>query len=317
MGQARADGGASSPAPRPASARASPTAFAAEGADVVVADLVDGGGGRRRARRRSPARRPRGAVRARPTSATRRSVRAHGRRRRRRLGRVDILVNNAGIFTESLLEDMPVEDWDRVVGTSTCAARSCAPASLIGQMLERRDGDHQHRLPARADRRRGGRPLLGQQGRRHRVHQGAGARGGHAGRPRQRHRARPDPDAAAGRRDARSGAAPSSPSCRSAASARSPRSTPTAVLLASADGSYYVGQTLGAQRRRRDALEPGYHRALARGDHDDWTSPEVVAAARARTCGWSASSTATSAGWPGPRRSTSTSSRTSWSRAWA
>src|SRR5438132_107929 len=33
-------------------------------------------------------------------------------------GRVDILVNNAGIFTQSLLENLPVSDWDRVVGVN-------------------------------------------------------------------------------------------------------------------------------------------------------------------------------------------------------
>ena len=56
-----------------------------------------------------------------------------------RFGRVDILVNNAGIFTESLLEDMPVEDWDRVVNTNLRGTFLCIRA-LIGQMLERGDG---------------------------------------------------------------------------------------------------------------------------------------------------------------------------------
>jgi 3-oxoacyl-[acyl-carrier protein] reductase len=31
---------------------------------------------------------------------------------------VDILVNNAGIFTQSLLETMPIEDWDRVLNVN-------------------------------------------------------------------------------------------------------------------------------------------------------------------------------------------------------
>lgn len=36
----------------------------------------------------------------------------------RHYGRVDILVNNAGIFTQSLVETLPVEDWDRVIATN-------------------------------------------------------------------------------------------------------------------------------------------------------------------------------------------------------
>jgi NAD(P)-dependent dehydrogenase (short-subunit alcohol dehydrogenase family) len=52
---------------------------------------------------------------------------------------VDILVNNAGIFTESLLEDMSIEDWDRVVNTNLRGTFLCT-RMLIGQMLERRDG---------------------------------------------------------------------------------------------------------------------------------------------------------------------------------
>ncbi|MST31737.1 SDR family oxidoreductase [Acidimicrobiaceae bacterium USS-CC1] len=51
-------------------------------------------------------------------------------------GRVDILVNNAGIFTESRLEDMPLEDWDRVIAVNLRGTFLCTRA-LIGQMLER------------------------------------------------------------------------------------------------------------------------------------------------------------------------------------
>ena len=56
-----------------------------------------------------------------------------------RFGRVDILVNNAGIFTESLLEKMSVDDWDRVVNTNLRGTFLCSRA-LINQMLERGDG---------------------------------------------------------------------------------------------------------------------------------------------------------------------------------
>jgi NAD(P)-dependent dehydrogenase (short-subunit alcohol dehydrogenase family) len=54
-------------------------------------------------------------------------------------GRVDILVNNAGIFTESLLENMPIEDWDHVLGVNLRGTFLCSRA-LVGQMLERGDG---------------------------------------------------------------------------------------------------------------------------------------------------------------------------------
>ncbi len=53
-----------------------------------------------------------------------------------RFGRVDILVNNAGIFTQSLLADMPVADWDRVVNVNLRGTFLCT-RTLIGQMLDR------------------------------------------------------------------------------------------------------------------------------------------------------------------------------------
>ncbi len=56
-----------------------------------------------------------------------------------RFGRIDILVNNAGIFTESLIERMPIEDWDRVVNTNLRGTFLCIRA-LLGQMLERGEG---------------------------------------------------------------------------------------------------------------------------------------------------------------------------------
>lgn len=49
-------------------------------------------------------------------------------------GRVDVLVNNAGIFTQSLLADLPVADWDRVLGVNLRGTFLCTRA-LIGPML--------------------------------------------------------------------------------------------------------------------------------------------------------------------------------------
>src|SRR5262249_26801481 len=55
------------------------------------------------------------------------------------LGRVDILVNNAGIFTQSLLENLPVADWDRVVGVNLRGTFLCT-RFLLPHMLKQRSG---------------------------------------------------------------------------------------------------------------------------------------------------------------------------------
>ena len=51
-------------------------------------------------------------------------------------GRVDILVNNAGIFTQSLLEDLSVADWDRVLAVNLRGTFLCT-RFLISPMLDR------------------------------------------------------------------------------------------------------------------------------------------------------------------------------------
>jgi 3-oxoacyl-[acyl-carrier protein] reductase len=67
------------------------------------------------------------------------SVQAMAERVLDHYGRVDVLVNNAGIFTQSLLEDMPVADWDRVVAVNLRGPFLCSRA-LLGQMLQRGSG---------------------------------------------------------------------------------------------------------------------------------------------------------------------------------
>lgn len=99
-------------------------AFAQEGADIAVVDIES-------------------EERAAPVLA---AIRGHGRRAEfvradvsdevsvrsmaeevmANFGRVDILVNNAGIFTQDLLENMDVSDWDTVLGV-ICAEHSCVP----------------------------------------------------------------------------------------------------------------------------------------------------------------------------------------------
>ena len=56
-----------------------------------------------------------------------------------RCGRVDILVQNAGIYPYTSLPDIPVEEWDAVLGVNLrgCFSRSrralarCAPSSTV------------------------------------------------------------------------------------------------------------------------------------------------------------------------------------------
>jgi 3-oxoacyl-[acyl-carrier protein] reductase len=159
-------------------------------------------------------------------------------------GRVDILVNNAGIFTQSLLADMPVADWDRVVGVNLRGTFLCT-RMLIGQMLERGSG----RVINIASQ-------LGQIGGTEVAHYCA-SKAGVIGLTK-----------ALAREVSGSGVlvnaiAPGpiltplldgeTDEWRSAKLAELPMGrfgtvaevTPTAVLLASEDGSYYAGQTLG------------------------------------------------------------------------
>jgi 3-oxoacyl-[acyl-carrier protein] reductase len=53
-----------------------------------------------------------------------------------RFGHADILVNNAGIFTQSLLADMPVADWDRVIGVNLRGTFLCTRV-FLRPMLDR------------------------------------------------------------------------------------------------------------------------------------------------------------------------------------
>jgi len=109
-------------------------AFAREGADVAVVDQVGpeqaagvlgeiGAAGRR-------------GLFVRCDVSDEAAVRAMAEQVRAGLGPVDILVNNAGIFTQSLLEDMPVADWDRVLNVNLRAVFLCTRV-LIGPMLDR------------------------------------------------------------------------------------------------------------------------------------------------------------------------------------
>jgi 3-oxoacyl-[acyl-carrier protein] reductase len=172
------------------------------------------------------------------------AVRAMAARVLDRFGRVDILVNNAGIFSESPLADMPVADWDRMMSVNLRGPFLCT-RFLIGQMLERGSG----RVINIASQ-------LGQIGGRDAAHYSA-SKAGVIGLTK-----------ALAREVVRRGVlvnaiAPGpidtplidreSDEWRDATPRKVPigrygtvaEVAPTAVLLASQDGSYYVGQTLG------------------------------------------------------------------------
>ena len=174
-------------------------AFAREGADVAVVDLVSEpdaapvlGAIRERGRR---------ALFVRTDVADDQGVRAMAGRVLEEFGHVDVLVNNAGIFTQSLLEDMPVEDWDRVLSVNLRGPFLCTRALIGPDARARLRAHHQRRLPTGPDRWRRGRALQREQGRFDRPDQGPGPRGVRTRSPGQCNRSRADPDSTAGRGD--------------------------------------------------------------------------------------------------------------------
>jgi 3-oxoacyl-[acyl-carrier protein] reductase len=217
-------------------------AFAAEGADVVVADRVPEAAAA--ATLAGVAAQGREALFAEVDVSDEAQVRAMAGAAIARFGRVDILVNNAGIFSESLLEEMSAEEWDRVLATNLRSVFLCSRA-LIGPMLERGDG----RIINIASQ-------LGQIGGVSAVHYSA-SKAGVIGFTKALARE------VSSRGVLVNAIAPGpietplleneTEAWRSAKLAELPigrfgqvdEVTPTAVLLASADGSYYVGQTLG------------------------------------------------------------------------
>jgi 3-oxoacyl-[acyl-carrier protein] reductase len=110
------------------------TAFAAEGADVVIADVL----GEEIAAPVLNAIRERGRrglqVHADVSDET--DVRAMVERAQEELGDIDILVNNAGTFSQVLFHELTPPEWDRVVNVNLRGCFLCT-RMVIPRMLER------------------------------------------------------------------------------------------------------------------------------------------------------------------------------------
>jgi len=113
------------------------TAFAAEGADVVIADVLDAdtaapvlssiaGCGRRH-------------LLVRTDVSDEQQVRAMVEAALAEFGRIDILVNDAGIFSQHNFADLDVAEWDRVISVNLRGVFLCTRFVLPG-MLERKSG---------------------------------------------------------------------------------------------------------------------------------------------------------------------------------
>ena len=66
-------------------------------------------------------------------------------------GPVDLLVNNAGIETPFKLVDMPLEEWDRVIGVNLTGAFLCAREAARGMARRGSRGDRERFERARGD----------------------------------------------------------------------------------------------------------------------------------------------------------------------
>ena len=91
-------------------------AFAREGADVAIADIATSEQGQ--AVIEAIQRAGRKALYISTDVADEQQVRKMVDTVLGAFGHIDILVNNAGIFTQALVEDLPVADWDRILNVN-------------------------------------------------------------------------------------------------------------------------------------------------------------------------------------------------------
>ena len=149
--------------------------FAREGAKVVIAD-IDGPAAIRAAAELAEG----GADALAITTdvADQASTEEMARATLERFGRIDGLVNNAAIAIrlpkiEGPIEEITVEDWDRVMGVNLRGTFLCCRA-VIGHMKERKYGKIINISSSTFFSGGGGeqRPVRRLEGRRHRLHQG-------------------------------------------------------------------------------------------------------------------------------------------------
>jgi 3-oxoacyl-[acyl-carrier protein] reductase len=113
------------------------TAFAAQGADIVIADLLD-------AAAAAPvlsciAESGQRSLLVQTDVSDERQVRAMVDAAYAEFGQVDILVNDAGTFSQSAFADLAVSEWDRVIAVNLRGVFLCSRFVLPG-MLERGHG---------------------------------------------------------------------------------------------------------------------------------------------------------------------------------
>ena len=112
-------------------------AYAREGADVAVADVLDeAAAGETLDAVRAAGRR---AAYVRCDVADEAQVRQLVRAVEAALGPIDVLVNNAGTLSQHLLHELPIAEWDRVLGVNLRGTFLCTRLVLPG-MLERGSG---------------------------------------------------------------------------------------------------------------------------------------------------------------------------------
>ena len=99
-------------------------AFAYEGADVAIADIATND--QAAAVIEAIQQAGRKAIFIRTDVADEQQVRNMVEAVKRDFGHIDILVNNAGIFTQDLVENLSVEDWDKVLGVNLRGTFLCA-----------------------------------------------------------------------------------------------------------------------------------------------------------------------------------------------
>jgi 3-oxoacyl-[acyl-carrier protein] reductase len=108
-------------------------AFAHEGADVAIADIATND--QTAAVIEAIQQAGRNAIFIRTNVADEQQVRSMVEAVHQDFGHIDILVNNAGIFTQALVENLSIADWDKVLGVNLRGTFLCA-RFVLPYMLE-------------------------------------------------------------------------------------------------------------------------------------------------------------------------------------